>query len=244
MSNNRQIIQAVRGSLSSARLGTYEAAAGVTSDDDLAALALYAWNTDVSGALLGPLHLCEVVIRNAVADALNVVYGSKWPWSPTFERSLPDPTLGYSPRRDLQSARRGVATVGKVIPELKFVFWQKMFTARYDTRIWWPHLRRVMSNVDPVQAIPALRQGIYNDLEGVRLLGNRIAHHEPVFRRNLTDDYQKITNLVGYRCQVTLAWLQSNQTATALIAAKPLRSSAIGAATRAMSIKTSGTIAT
>lgn len=221
MSNNRQIIQAVRASLSSARLATYETAAGVTSDDDLAALALYAWNADVSGALLGPLHICEVVIRNAVADVLEAVYGTNWPWSLTFERSLPDPALGYSPRRDLQAARRGVVTVGKVIPELKFVFWQKMFTGRYDNHIWLPHLRRVMPNVDPLQPIPALRRGIYDDLECVRLLRNRIAHHEPVFRRNLPDDYQKITNLVGFRCQTTLAWLQGNQIATALIAAKP-----------------------
>ncbi len=221
MSNNRQITQAVRAALSSTRLATYETAAGVSSDDDLAALALYAWNADVSGALLGPLHICEVVIRNAVADALEAVYGPMWPWSPTFEHSLPDPALGYSPRRDLQAARRGVVIVGKVIPELKFVFWQKMFTGRYDTRIWCSHLRQVMPNVDAMQPIPALRQGIYNDLEQVRLLRNRIAHHEPVFRRNLSDDYQKITNLVGYRCQTTLAWLKENQSATAVIAAKP-----------------------
>lgn len=219
--NNRQIIQAVRASLSSARLATYEAAAGITSDDDLAALALYAWNADVSGALLGPLHICEVVIRNAVADALEAVYGPSWAWSPTFERSLPNPAVGYSPRRDLQAARRGVITVGKVIPELKFVFWQKMFTGRYDTRIWQQQLRRVMPNVDPAQTIPALRQGVYNDLECVRLLRNRIAHHEPVFRRNLSGDYQKITHLVGCRCHITLAWLQSSQIATTLIATKP-----------------------
>jgi hypothetical protein len=135
--NSRQIIQAVRLTLSSARLATYETAAGVTSDDDLAALALYAWNTDVSGALLGPLHICEVAIRNAVADALEAVYGSEWPWSKTFEHSLPDPEKGYGPRRDLQAVSRKEKTVGKVIPELKFVFWQKMFTSRYDNHIKW-----------------------------------------------------------------------------------------------------------
>jgi hypothetical protein len=39
--------------------------------------------------------------------------------------------------------RRREPTTGKVIPELKFVFWQKMFTGRHDVRVWDPHLRRV-----------------------------------------------------------------------------------------------------
>ena len=222
MSNNHKTnIDAVRAALSAARMGTYEAAAGIQADDDPAALLLYAWNAEVSGALLSPLHVCEVVIRNAVADALEALYGPRWPWSPTFERSLPDPIQGYSPRRDMQSARRTAPTTGKVIPELKYVFWQKMFTGRYDVRIWDQHLRRVMPNLDPSQSVAALRQAIYSDLERVRLLRNRIAHHEPIFTRALTNDYQIIRTLVMYRCTVTAAWLDGNQKATAIIAAKP-----------------------
>ena len=108
MSNNNQktTIDAVRAALSAARMGTFEVAAGVQSDDDPAALLLYAWNAEVSGAFLAPLHVCEVVVRNAVSDALEALYGPRWPWSATFERSLPDPMQGYSPRRDLLSASR------------------------------------------------------------------------------------------------------------------------------------------
>ncbi|MGN5933522.1 hypothetical protein ACNQR4_31210, partial [Pseudomonas aeruginosa] len=75
------------------------------------------------------------VVRNAVADALEALYGPRCPWSATFQRSLPDPMEGYSPRRDLQSARLSPQTTCKVIPELKFVLWQNMFTGLYDTRI-------------------------------------------------------------------------------------------------------------
>lgn len=222
MSNNQKItIDAVRAALSAARMGTFETAAGVQSDDDPAALLLYAWNAGVSGAFLAPLHVCEVVIRNAVSDALEALYGPRWPWSATFERSLPDPMQGYSPRRDLQSARRAAQTTGKVIPELKFVFWQKMFTRRYDTRIWEPHLRRVLPNLDQAKPVSTLRQAIYSDLERVRLLRNRIAHHEPIFARALADDYQTVLMLVTYRCTVTATWMDSKQTATAIIGNKP-----------------------
>ena len=36
------------------------------------------------------------------------------------------------------------------------------------------------------------RKLIYDDLEQIRRLRNRIAHHKPIFTRNLSDDYQKI----------------------------------------------------
>jgi hypothetical protein len=214
-------IDAVRAALSPARMRTYEVAAGVKTGDDLAALILYAWNAEVSGALLVPLHVCEVVTRNAVADALEAIYGPRWPWSPVFEQSLPNSPAGYSPRRDLQSARRGVFATEKVIPELAFVFWQNFFTARYDVRLWGSHLRRVMPNLDPAKTVSALRLAIYRDLERVRRLRNRIAHHEPIFTRPLADDYKTIQTLIAGRCAVTAGWLDGNQHATAIIAAKP-----------------------
>jgi hypothetical protein len=187
----------------------------------LAALRLYAWNAQVSGALLTPLHICEVVIRNTVATVLESVHGSQWPWVPGFERSLPDPRGGYSPRKDLISARRGKTSTGKVIPELKFVFWQKMFTQRHDARLWVPHLQAVLPNMDATKALTDRRELIYNDLEQLRFLRNRIAHHEPIFTRALADDYGKIVELVRFRCAVTATWLEQNQTAVQVIAAKP-----------------------
>lgn len=51
-------------------MSTYEKAVKSSGLDDPAALALYVWNAEVSGAFMAPLHICEVVIRNAVSDAL------------------------------------------------------------------------------------------------------------------------------------------------------------------------------
>jgi len=215
--NSHNTINAVRAALSTARMHTYEYAAG---GDAHAALALYAWNAEVSSALLVPLHICEVVMRNAIASVLEAVYGHQWPWSTTFERSLPNPP-NYSPRRDLQTARRSAASAGKVIPELKFVFWQKMLTSSHDTRLWNGHLRRAMPNLEPGRAIAELRRSLYESLEQVRLLRNRIAHHEPIFTRNLLDDYHTMLKLVACRCTPTATWLNVHQRATSIIAKKP-----------------------
>jgi len=212
--------QAIKEALSAARLGTYEAA--TTAVPMLpGALALYAWDAQISAAMLAPLHLCEVVMRNAVSDALVAIYGADWPWSITFLTSLPNPPMGFNPTKDLTKARHNKTTTGSVIPELKFVFWQTMFTRRFDVRIWNPHLRVVLPHLNPHKTIQQLRGLIYSELEQLRKLRNRIAHHEPIFLRNLPDDFQKIHDLIAFRCPITSAWMTHNQQAQALIATRP-----------------------
>jgi hypothetical protein len=144
-----------------------------------------------------------------------------WPWSPGFEQSLPAQGIGYSPRKDLQDVRRIQTSTGKVIPELRFVFWQKMFTSRHDNRLWNTHLTRVLPNLAPAKPVGQLRREIYDSLEEIRKLRNRIAHHEPIFARNLSGDLQRIVDLVEVRCKVTARWMMSNQQASTIIAQHP-----------------------
>jgi len=80
---------AVKNALSHQRLSTFELATTV-QPKERGALRLYAWNAQVAAAMLAPLHVCEVTIRNAVSDAITHVYGSNWPWHPAFLGSLPD----------------------------------------------------------------------------------------------------------------------------------------------------------
>jgi hypothetical protein len=82
-----------------------------------------------------PRHFAEITTRNAVVEALTAVYGARWPWNPTFVRSLPNPKgKVFNLRRNLQVVASHELTTGKVIAELKFVFWQTMFTACHDGR--------------------------------------------------------------------------------------------------------------
>jgi hypothetical protein len=223
MSNTEAVVKATKNCLSRARIGTYEAATGSSQDTDSRALALYAWNAKVSAALLAPLHVCEVTIRNAVADALDAVYGPHWPWEATFLISLPDSSgNSYNPRRDLRNVAARQPTTGKVIPELKFVFWQEMFTTRHDVRIWSPHLTRIFPHHDPTATWVSLRRSIYSDLEVIRRLRNRIAHHEPIFTRNLLDDFERIVKLIENRSPLVASWLAANQDASRYISQPPV----------------------
>ena len=215
----------IKASLSAARVGTYERVLGgpVGAHQTEKALRLYMWNAQTSAAFFVPLHICEVLIRNAVSEVIETVYGQRWPWSVGFERSLPTPRHGYKPKDDLIKARRNQATTGKVIPELKFVFWQKMLTSRFDKRLWNNHILTAFPNA-AAQGLNAtqLRQNLYNDLETVRNLRNRIAHHEPILSRDLEGDFTKIKGIIAYRCQHSHEWMLKNQMLLPLLTLKPL----------------------
>lgn len=78
-----------------------------------------------------------------------------------------------------------------------------------------------MPNMDPTLSVLDRVDHLFNSIKQVRELRNRVAHHEPIFHRNLISDYDLMVQLVRYRCNHTANWLEANQTAKALIAMKP-----------------------
>ena len=216
-------ISAIKGAISAGRIGTYEVAAHPTHSADPSAVALYAWNAQVSAYLLMPLHICEVVVRNAASEAIGAIHGANWPWNPGFQSNLPPRLTGtrYSPRRDLQNVSAVHTTPGKVIPELKFAFWEHMFTARHDVKIWKSQILRVFPNCESSQTWYNVRGRVNADLQVIRKLRNRIAHHEPIFARNLTAEFGLIRNLVDLRSPIVTSWMMGNQIASELLAKPP-----------------------
>lgn len=191
------------------------------------ALALYQWNTQVCGAFLVPQQFCEVAVRNGIAGAVERVYGPNWPWSTGFERSLPDPPFvpgrpsPFSPKKELQRARRGAATPGQVVAEMKLAFWVDMFTSRHDGRIWRPHLRTEFPHLPTVLTVPKSRNLMREQLDRMRRFRNRVAHHEPVFARDLAAEYARMRWLVASRSQQAAAWLDGIETVTTLLGNRP-----------------------
>jgi len=68
----------------------------------------------------------------------------------------------------------------------------------------------------------AIRKSIYADLEEIRRLRNRIAHHEPIFTRNLKRDLGRMHELVRLRSNLVASWMMINQTADNAISQLPL----------------------
>lgn len=207
---------AVRAALSEPRFGTYLTATG---NDEAKAVALYGWNARIAAALMLPAHFAEVCTRNAASEAIARVYGPDWPWNRGFLTSLPDPRGTYSPRRDLINTASKLPSTGKVVAELKFVFWPRMFTARHDARLWTPHIRSVFPHASVSES--NLRSTIYTDLDAIRRLRNRLAHHEPLLRADLAKALAAMSQLVHLRSEATGMWVDAMEEASALIPLRP-----------------------
>lgn len=217
MQDARRAAKTVTETLSAARMSTYMEAAG---DDTALALDLYVWNARISSALMIPSHFAEVSTRNAADEALTDKYGPDWPWNASFERSLPHgPPRKYSPNTDLVSTRQSLDSTGKVIAELKFAFWENLFTSRHDKRLWKSH----RNDLFPAATADAaeLRNRIRQDLEDIRRLRNRIAHHEPIFTRDLASSLNKMKELIRLRSDETAVLVGSIEEATLLLATRP-----------------------
>ena len=204
--------------ISEPRFGTYLAAAG---EDVAGGLALYHWNLAVSAAFIVPLQLCEVAIRNAVVEVLERVHGADWPWSNGFARSLPRSATGYNPENNLRAVARRHRSAGQVVAALHFAFWGALFTAGQDGRLWEPWFRAAFPGSPALLPIAVARAAFYADLSAIRTLRNRIAHHEPIFTRDILAEYNCIQRLVRARNPVASVWLHACQGVTRLAPMRP-----------------------
>jgi hypothetical protein len=71
-----------------------------------------------------------------------------------------------------------------------------------------------LPNLDASKSVANLRLAIYDELEEVRKLRNRIAHHEPIFTRNLANELARVETLIRFRCGHTADWMMRNQWVT------------------------------
>lgn len=187
------------------------------------ALRLYTWNTDVSSAFYLLLHYCELSVRNAAVEAIENEFGANWHRNRGFKYTLRilNKGKGYQPRNNLINCANKCATAGQVVAELNFVFWQYMFTSGQDERLWNSQLANVFPGHDTTKSIAENRAQIYNDIEQVRRLRNRIAHHEPIYNRLLNDDKSAVCRLISLRCPNTELWLDGIQNVTDYLNCQP-----------------------
>lgn len=196
-------------SLSHERLEIYLAKAG---GDRVRAMRFHDWNTAVSAAFYGPLQGLEVTLRNAMPRELAKRYGTSWYDNP--DAGLDKGALVRVSDAKLKLARSGhEAEASRLVASLSFGFWVSLVgpggrivsgrKTDYETTLWRPALRRAFSHRENLT-----RKQAHGPLNGLRGLRNRIAHHEPIFNRNLIEDHKRILELVGWMSPGTATWIE------------------------------------
>ncbi|MEB3052112.1 hypothetical protein KV112_20585 [Mycolicibacter sp. MYC123] len=173
------------------------------SGDRMLARRLYTWNLAVSSALWGPIHVLEIAVRNALHDRLVERTGRGDWWADTRVH------LCRNEQEAIDSAivtlqRRGTAdpSSDQVVAATSFGLWVGLTgegvprdrTLSYETTLWQPRLQHAFPYRENRR-----RKYIRAKLDDVRVLRNRIAHHEPIYRsplQNLYDDIREIAGMV------------------------------------------------
>ncbi|HEV7866541.1 MAG TPA: hypothetical protein VGO90_02590 [Chthoniobacteraceae bacterium] len=185
----------IRDGVSAERLRPYLAA----THDLAAAIRLYERNTALSEALYCPLQGVEIATRNALHLTLTGTFGATW-----FD-ALGTPTLHHEQLEKLTTARaqlqrRGVPiTAGRMVAELSFGFWSAICARRYLVLLWNPCLHRAFPK--------RRREDVFNRLDSIRTLRNRVAHHEPIWTRDLAADHDKIIEAIRWICPISAEWV-------------------------------------
>lgn len=204
MNASARQLRALRQAISAQRLTTYLR----WSDNNLRrAVELYAWNIRAAAALYPILHVNEVTLRNAVDRALASQFGTQWPYSGGFERSLPRAERSaFCASRSKLERTRGVMRVssGDVVSAQSYWFWVMLLNARFEGRIWSREFRPSFPFAPPAVS----RATVHAAAESIRRVRNRIAHHEPLLGHDLRSAHRRAGALIAWISREKADWTE------------------------------------
>jgi hypothetical protein len=180
--------------LSNPRFNVYLAK---TNNDFGKAYQLYKVNIQLSEAFYPILSILEVSLRNVIHETLKVYFKNEY-W---FKNSLPAEFSSFvSEAEQKLTTQKKVITADRIIAELNFGFWNRLFNRNYTSLLWKP-LRLIFKNTPK-----HLRQRntIADALYRIRTLRNRIYHYEPIFG-NLQDIENQYNEMLLF-----LLWLDND----------------------------------
>lgn len=191
------INESLEKTISRARLRKYLA----SCDGDLAAaLAHYERNTRLSEAFYTPLQCLEVCLRNTVHVRVAEMYGSDWMTNEGPPLTEASRSMIADALEELQKYTDWPSN-DAIVSELKFAFWVGMLGQSYDENLWRETLYKGFANGKRLK-----RSVVHGRFNMIRRFRNRVAHHEPIFEKNLEKTHAEILEAVNWMCADTAAW--------------------------------------
>ncbi|HLM69090.1 MAG TPA: hypothetical protein VK358_16240 [Longimicrobium sp.] len=225
-------------SLSQQRLDAYRQA---SDRDEADPLARYLWSMALASALHPTLHVFEITLRNAIyATSVKLIDCSRlhMPDVPCWLDARNSTLLYAKEAGEVERAKTYLGaeprrrTPGHLIAKLTFGFWVQLTARVYsehraDGPRLWP---RGLPSVFPYRWPPGSRklapdhgdrEMVYKRLHEVRELRNRIAHHAPVWDRDLATEYARILEVLGWMSTRVAQSVQALDTFPCVLAAGP-----------------------
>ena len=195
--------------MSSKRMNRYLKACGGNSRK---AMTLYRYNLRLSQDMFTIISCYEVALRNAIDRIMVQTFGADWLRDSILTGGIfSNPKFGDTAKiirkAYLGLLRRDAYTHSKLLAEMEFGVWKHLFSTPHYTATG-----RVLLGVFPKKPKSSAsfqynNSFLYNELDSVNRLRNRIAHHEPIcFLQNsdsisttyLRKVYDKVCKMFGW----------------------------------------------
>lgn len=209
------MVAAIIATLSPARFSTYLTA--MNHDPD-GALQLYLWNAKIGETFHMPIQATEIALRNRINHTLVAKFGSDWWSEPKFLALLDRERLS-----DIDTVKRRIINrklslvTDQIVAGLSFGFWTGMLQPKFNPQIWSSHLRATFPHLPTSES----RDSLAKRAGKAAFLRNRIWHHEPVFKSDLSLAFSEIMSLVQWLCPETHAWIRPHCRVPELLRQKP-----------------------
>lgn len=203
---NPELTHGFVNSLSQERFSTYRK---IAKGDDVRAVKLYKWNSDLCQSLHYSMQCWEICLRNKLNNFLAWKFGHNWPYDEV--RAVRQ--LTNNDRRRVREARERQerdrrttqAPTGAVVADLSAGFWVSLLSKSYEVPfVWQTNLKRVF----PCDRALALRDA-WTICDELLVLRNRIAHHEPILSLPLEQRHRDVSRILAAMCLGTYAYSQS-----------------------------------
>ena len=181
----------------------------VCSNDTKRAMTLYRYNLKLSQELFVLIGCFEVSLRNKIDKEMRLHFGNDW----LRDLILPGGLFDSDARVDgtkkiIKKAYEGLLSNSnyshtKLLAEMEFGIWKFMFN-NVQYRLTGRNLLNVFPNKPASSHLCQFDNTfVYNELNVINVMRNRIAHHEPVcFGSPISIDLQKVEKC--YDCMMRL----------------------------------------
>ena len=175
-------------------------------------LTLYRYNLVISSEMLKIISCFEVSLRNRIDRTMEPYLGNDWLRDSCLPGGIFDNPRTLGTQKIIRNAYNGLNADGKYSPtklmaEMKFGVWKYMFSGPQYAATGQKLLSVFSAKPKSTPSHNIDNKYIFNELDSINIIRNRIAHHEPIcFAAGLPNksvmyvqnEYQRIMKLLKW----------------------------------------------
>jgi abortive infection bacteriophage resistance protein len=173
----------------------------LANDDKEEAFKLYAFNMRISESFYTPIHMLEVTLRNRFHGVLSHAYGVDWVDHSAITFGEVQLEQIARVKNDIVRDRKQV-DAGRIVAGLTFGFWTSLLSSEFET-LWQQVLHKAAAKPN---GKGLTRKHFSNPLHPIRVLRNRVAHHEPVHHWDLPRHHNNILQVTEWLYPPAAVW--------------------------------------